>query len=120
MQFFTNSSLLCVVLKIAGFESRSEIDGRFWNVVLEKDGENQLGRSCEKWRSFIERQRGEEYPTCDSKKANWIGNILSRNRHIQRAVEEKTVGRVEVKGGRGRRGSQLLEYLKGNTWCWKL
>ena len=30
---------------------RSEIHGKFWNVVLEKDGENQLDRSCEKWRS---------------------------------------------------------------------
>ena len=28
--------------------SRSEIPGKFWNVVLEKDGEDQLDRSCEK------------------------------------------------------------------------
>jgi len=26
--------------------SRSEIPGKFWNVVLEKDGEDQLDRSC--------------------------------------------------------------------------
>ena len=32
--------------------SRSEIPGKFWNVVLEKDGEDQLDRSCEKWRSY--------------------------------------------------------------------
>ena len=25
---------------------------KFWNVVLEKDGEDQLDRSCEKWRSI--------------------------------------------------------------------
>jgi len=30
--------------------SRSEIPGKFWNVVLQKDGEDQLDRSCEKWR----------------------------------------------------------------------
>ena len=30
-------------------ESRSEVSGKFWNVVLEKDGDNQLDRSCEKW-----------------------------------------------------------------------
>jgi hypothetical protein len=30
-------------------ESRSEISGKFWNVVLEKDGEDQLDRQCEKW-----------------------------------------------------------------------
>jgi hypothetical protein len=34
------------------WESRSEITGKFWNVVLEKDGEDKLDRSCEKWRSF--------------------------------------------------------------------
>jgi hypothetical protein len=28
--------------------SRSEIPGKFCNVVLEKDGEDQLDRSCEK------------------------------------------------------------------------
>jgi hypothetical protein len=31
--------------------SRSETPGKFWNVVLKKDGEDQLDRSCEKWRS---------------------------------------------------------------------
>jgi hypothetical protein len=44
-------------------ESRSKIPGKFWNVVLEKDGEDQLDWSCEKWRSITESQRGEEYPT---------------------------------------------------------
>jgi hypothetical protein len=29
-------------------ESRSEMHGMFWNVVLERDGEDQLDRSCEK------------------------------------------------------------------------
>jgi len=29
--------------------NRSETPGKFWNVVLEKDGEAQLDRSCEKW-----------------------------------------------------------------------
>jgi hypothetical protein len=33
-------------------ESRSETPGKFWNVVLEKDGEDQLDRSCEKWGSI--------------------------------------------------------------------
>ena len=31
--------------------SKSETPGKFLNVVLEKDGEDQLDRSCEKWRS---------------------------------------------------------------------
>jgi len=38
---------------------RSEIPGKFWNVVLEKDGEDQLDQSREKW--------AEEYPTWNKK-----------------------------------------------------
>jgi len=37
--------------------SGTETPGKFWNVVLEKDGENQLDRSCGKLRSI------NEYPT---------------------------------------------------------
>ena len=32
--------------------TRSETPGKFWNVVLEKDGDDQLDRSCEKWISI--------------------------------------------------------------------
>jgi len=31
-------------------ESRSKIPGKLWNIVLEKYGEEQLDRSCEKWK----------------------------------------------------------------------
>ena len=41
--------------------------GKFWNVVLEKDGEDQLDRSCEKWRSVTYSQWAEEYPTWNKK-----------------------------------------------------
>ena len=34
-------------------ESRWEKVRKFWIVVLEKDGEDQLDRSCEKWGSII-------------------------------------------------------------------
>jgi hypothetical protein len=44
-------------------KSRPEIPGKFRNVVLEKDGEDQLDRSCEKWESVTESQGREEYPT---------------------------------------------------------
>jgi hypothetical protein len=49
-------------------ESRSEVSGKFWNVVLEKNGEDQLDRSCEKWRSITQSQGGEEYRTYNKKK----------------------------------------------------
>ena len=34
-------------------------------MVLEKDGEYQLDRSCEKWTSITQNQGREEYPTCE-------------------------------------------------------
>jgi hypothetical protein len=33
-------------------KSRSETPGEFLNLVLEEDGEDQLDRSCEKWRNI--------------------------------------------------------------------
>jgi hypothetical protein len=42
------SFIRCWNLDASG--STSETPGKFWNVVLEKDGEDQLDRSCEKWR----------------------------------------------------------------------
>jgi hypothetical protein len=48
-------------------ESRSEIPGKFQNVVLEKDGEVHLDRLCEKW-SITYSQGGEEYPIYNKKK----------------------------------------------------
>jgi hypothetical protein len=43
-------------------EKKSETAGKFPNVVLEKDGEDQLDRSCEKRSSVTQSQRGKEYP----------------------------------------------------------
>jgi hypothetical protein len=49
-------------------ENRSEISGKFLDVVLEKDGEDQLDRPCENWRSITQSQGGQEYPTYNKKK----------------------------------------------------
>jgi hypothetical protein len=38
-------------------ESRSEISGKFWNVVLQKDGEDQLDRMHVKWISITQSKR---------------------------------------------------------------
>ena len=45
-----HSFIWCWNLDASG--SRSETPGKFWNMVLEKDGENNLARSCEKLRSI--------------------------------------------------------------------
>jgi hypothetical protein len=47
-------------------ESRSEVPGEFWNVVLEKDGGDQLTDHV-KNEEVLHNQGGEEYPTYNEK-----------------------------------------------------
>ena len=51
MKCYVWSIALCGAETGDGPGNRSETDGKFLNVVLEKDGEDQLDRSSEKWRS---------------------------------------------------------------------
>ena len=46
------------------------------------------------------------------RKANWIGHILRRNCLLQRAIEGRIKGRIEVTGTQGRRRRKLLDDLK--------
>jgi hypothetical protein len=46
----------CMVLNLDTSEIRLEIPGKFLNVILEKDGEDQLDRLCEK---LLHRVKGE-------------------------------------------------------------
>ena len=46
------------------------------------------------------------------RKANWIGQILCRNCLLQRVIEGKIKGGIEVTGRRGRRRRKLLDDLK--------
>jgi len=52
------------------------------------------------------------YVTLLSWKANWIGHILDRNWPLQRVIEGKIKGGIEVTGRRGRRRRKLLDGLK--------
>jgi len=45
-------------------------------------------------------------------KANWIGHILHRNCLLQRVIEGKIQGGIEVRGRQGRRLTKLLGDLK--------
>ena len=81
----------------------SEIPGKFWNVVLEKDGEDQLDRSCEKWSILHEIRK---------RKANWFGHILRRNCLLKQFIEGKIKGEMEVARRRGRRCKKLVDDLK--------
>jgi hypothetical protein len=77
-------------------------------VVLEKDGEDQVNLSCENKRSITQNEGGNEYPTCNKKKANWISHILRRNCLVKHIIEE----RIEVTKKGRRRRRQLLDNLK--------
>ena len=46
------------------------------------------------------------------RKANWIGHILRRNCLLQRVIEGKIQGGIEVTGRQRRRRRQLLDDLK--------
>jgi hypothetical protein len=47
------------------------------------------------------------------RKANWIGHILCRNCLLQRVIEGKIQGGIEVTGRQGRRRRKLLDDLTG-------
>ena len=46
------------------------------------------------------------------RKGNWIGHILRRNCLLQRVIEGKIQGGIEVTGRQGRRRRKLLDDLK--------
>jgi hypothetical protein len=67
-------------------------------MVLEKDGENLLDRSCKKLRS-VTKGKGERNILHTGKgKDNWICHILRRNCFLKHAIEGKIEGRIEVMG----------------------
>ena len=51
-------------------------------------------------------------PKIDTRKANWIGHILCRNRHLKHIIEGKREGRIEVSERRGKSRNQLLYYFQ--------
>jgi hypothetical protein len=51
-------------------------------------------------------------PEIRKRKANWIGHILYRNCLLQRVIEGKIQGGLEVTGRQGRRRRKLLDDIK--------
>jgi hypothetical protein len=102
-------------------ESRSEITGKFLSMVLKKNGEDQLDRSCGKRRNLNRaKEEGIILHTIKGRKANWIGHILRRNCLLKHLIEGKLEGRIEMAGIRGRRRKQLLDDVKETRTYWKL
>ena len=67
-------------------------------MVLEKDGEDQLDRSCEKLRSVTVKEQRNILHEINKRKANWIGHILCRNCLLQGVIEGKIKGGIEGTG----------------------
>jgi hypothetical protein len=109
------SFVWCWSLDASG--SRSEISGMFWNVVLEKDGEDQLDLSCENEEVLhrVKEQRNILHEI-SKRKANCIGHILRRNCLLQQVIEGKIKSGIQVVGRWGRRRRKLLDDLK--EWRW--
>ena len=66
----------------------------FYLVLLRVSGHRNILHEISKWKS------------------NWIGHILCRNCLLQRIIEGKIKGGIEVTGRRGRRRRKLLDDLK--------
>jgi hypothetical protein len=60
---------------------------------------------------IVKEERNILHEIC-KRKANWIGHILRRNCLLQRVVDGKIKGEIEVTGRRGRRRRKLLDDLK--------
>ena len=98
---------------LAALESRSEMPGKFWSVVLEKYGEDRSDSSCEKWRSSVQ----DDYNllrihTISRREANLTGHMLRINCLLKRVIGRKIEGRIKVTWRRERRRKQLLGDFK--------
>jgi hypothetical protein len=83
-------------------------------VVLEKDGEDELDRSCEKRRGAeIVKKERNILRTVKRREVNCIGHILHRNWLLKHVIEVNIEGRIEVAAIRGRRRNRLLDDIKG-------
>jgi hypothetical protein len=87
----------------------------FWNVVLKKDRDAQLDRSCEKRISATRVREERQFLLIIKRRmANWIGNTLRRNFLPKHVTEQK----IEGMGRRGRRRKELLDDFKETRRYW--
>jgi hypothetical protein len=87
-------------------------------VVLEKDGEDQLDRSCEKGEALLRvKEQRNILHEIGKRKAKWVGHILCRNCLLQQVIEGKIKAGIKVIGRRGRGLRKLLDDLKERRGC---
>jgi len=94
-------------------ESRWEVSWKFWNVVLEKDVEDQLGDYVRNVEVLYTVKEGRNaHHTTKRRRANWCSHILRIKCLLKHAIEGKIEWRIDVTGRRGRRRKHLLDDVK--------
>jgi len=105
-----------ITLYGAGTWTHQKVDQKypkFWNVVLEKDGENQLDPSCEELKRIaLIQEQWNVLLKIKGRKANRIGHIFCRSCRLKHVIEGKVEGSIQVRGRRERRRKQILDDLK--------
>jgi hypothetical protein len=88
-------------------------------MVLEKDGKYHLDSRVRREEVLHRvREKRNTLHTAKSRKANWIGHILSRNCLLKDVHDGKIEGMVKI-AGRRRRRKQLLYKLNEEKVYWK-
>ena len=85
--------------------------GKFWNVLLEKNGEIEHIRNEKVL--HIDKKERNILQTIKERQANWIGHILSMNCFVKDIIEGKVERRTEVTEWRAVRSKQLQDDFKG-------
>jgi hypothetical protein len=82
-------------------------------VVLEEDGKDQLTDHVRNEDVLLRvKEQRNTLQEIRKRKANWIGHLLRRNCLLQRVIEGKIQGGIEVTGRQGRRRRKLLDDFK--------
>jgi len=114
-----NKNLCCIylafyfhILTMMQVKTTSNLPGKYWKVLLEKDGEYQLDRPYEMKKCCVGHGGREDPVHSRGRKVDWIGHILWRNCLLKHITMRKMEGRIEVTGRRWKRRKQLSNDLK--------
>jgi hypothetical protein len=89
--------------------SQPDVPGKFWNVVLEKDGEDKLDGPRKKWSSVTQSNGGKEHSSHNKTKGDQLDWAYLCRKCLLNHITE---GKISGTRRRGRRHKQLLDGLK--------
>jgi hypothetical protein len=83
--------------------------------MLEKDGEDQLDRSCEKLSISRVKEKRNTLHTTKRRNANWIGHTFGRNCLLKHIIPKTIDEEIEATERQERRRKQPLDDLTETT-----